>query len=185
METDGGMVIGKGLNYAMNNKIGIIVNLEELRSLFRGFIAEQTAIQSYDNADVSSMRFELFLQWLSKRRESTNDNNILTFRVEKRAGLPSESSKDLMDRRPTPDEECAYISDDGRGNGAGCFAVENDPIHDKSMGYGGYHEFVRPTSAAARSAQPSSSTNGAGVSSIPSSEGEMASAQVAAGGSND
>jgi hypothetical protein len=76
----------------------------------------------------------------------------------KHARLPASSSEDLMDRRPAPDEMCAYISDDGRGNGAECRSVQADPIHDKSMGYGGYHPFQ--LSSAAHSAQPPSSANG-------------------------
>jgi hypothetical protein len=103
--------------------------------------------------------------------------------IKKQARLPTSSSEDLMDRRPAPDEMCAYISDDGRGNGAECRSVQADPIHDKSMGYGGYHPF-QPSSAAS-SAQPLSSANGVGSSSILNSVDETASAGVAAGGSSD
>ena len=88
-----------------------------------------------------------------------------------------------MDRRPAPDEMCTYISDDGRGNGAECRSVQADPIHDKSMGYGGYHPF-QPSSAA-RGAQPPSSANGVGSSSILNSVDEMVSAGVGAGGGNE
>jgi hypothetical protein len=101
----------------------------------------------------------------------------------KHARLPASSSEDLMDRRPAPDEMCAYISDDGRGNGAECRSVQADPIHDKSMGYGGYHPF-KPLSAA-RNAQPPSSANGVGSSSILNSVDETVSVGVAAGGSSD
>jgi hypothetical protein len=101
----------------------------------------------------------------------------------KRAGLPTSSSEDLMDRRPAPDEMCTYISDDGRGSGAECRSVQADPIHDKSMGYGGYHPF-QPSSAA-HSAQPPSSANGVGSSSILNSVDETVSEGVAAGGSSD
>lgn len=66
----------------------------------------------------------------------------------KHARLSASSSEDLMDRRPAPDEICTYISDDGRGNGAECRSVQADPIHDKSMGYGGYHPFQPLPSAA-------------------------------------
>jgi hypothetical protein len=103
--------------------------------------------------------------------------------IKKQARLPTSSSEDLMDRRPAPDEICTYISDDGRGNGAECRSVQADPIHDKSMGYGGYHPF-QPSSAAS-SAQPLSSANGVGSSSILNSVDETASAGVAAGGSSD
>jgi hypothetical protein len=88
--------------------------------------------------------------------------------TKKPAGLPTSSSEDLMDRRPAPDEMCTYISDDGRGNDAECRSVQADPIHDKSMGYGGYHPF-QPSSAA-HSAQPKSSANGAESNGTANSE---------------
>jgi hypothetical protein len=98
----------------------------------------------------------------------------------KQARLPASSSEGLMDRRPAPDEMCAYISDDGRGNGAECRSVQADPIHDKSMGYGGYHPF-KPLSAA-RNAQPQSSANGGGSSSTANSGTQPDSVSVAAHG---
>jgi hypothetical protein len=102
----------------------------------------------------------------------------------KRAGLPTSPSEDLMDRRPAPDEMCAYISDDGRGNGAECRSVQADPIHDKSMGYGGYHPF-QPLPSAAHSAQPLSSANGVESNGTASSEVETVAAGVAAHGASE
>jgi len=76
------------------------------------------------------------------------------------AGIEAALKRNLPDRRPTPAEMCTYISDSGGGNGAECQAVEGDPIHDKSAGYLGYHEFDSGKSHAA-SAAGRSSTNGA------------------------
>lgn len=39
---------------------------------------------------------------------------------------------------------CAFTTD-----GKTCLGAEDDAIHDKSMGYGGYHEFVAPGAQAA------------------------------------
>lgn len=53
-------------------------------------------------------------------------------------------------------------------NGKVCKGLEDDAIHDKSMGYGGYHPFV--SSSSVRPAVGQSSTSGSEVSSEIDSE---------------
>jgi len=66
-------------------KLGIAIDLDELRGLMREFIDEQK--RDYPEQHETELAFEVFLQWLLRRqRESTSDNNILTFKMEKGAG---------------------------------------------------------------------------------------------------
>jgi hypothetical protein len=64
---------------------------------------------------------------------------------------------------------CAYLLD----NGTVCNTGDNNPIHDKSMGYAAYHEF-QPGKSSAQSAARPSSTNGGEGSAEPEQEQEKA-----------
>jgi hypothetical protein len=62
-------------------KIGIAIDLDQLRDLMREFMSE---VVTDDDNNIYAWPFETFLQWLSKRRVA--DDNVLTFRIEKGAG---------------------------------------------------------------------------------------------------
>lgn len=67
-------------------KLGIAIDLDQLRGLMQEFLVEKVRegqAAAYGPESLTDWKFETFLQWLSKRREPTNDNNILTFRIEK------------------------------------------------------------------------------------------------------
>lgn len=76
--------------------------------------------------------------------------------------------------------KCSFVFDDGHKTDT-CAAVENDPIHDPTMGYAGYHEFDAGKSSA-QPARARSSTNGEAGSSTASSEVERKNASTATGG---
>lgn len=62
------------------------------------------------------------------------------------AGIKEQLNKNLSQQRVTDNHKCVYESD-----GKICLGLEGDAIHDATMGYGGYHEFVPPAQSAAAS----------------------------------
>lgn len=67
-------------------------------------------------------------------------------------------AKGLEERRKKDSGFCVYVPDDGPYAGRECAAVKTAVIHDKTMGYAGYHEFVGKSDAA--NVRERSSTNG-------------------------
>jgi hypothetical protein len=65
-------------------RLGIAIDLDQLRGLMREFIDEQK--RDYPEQHETELAFEVFLQWLRQRQRESPDNNILTFRVEKGTG---------------------------------------------------------------------------------------------------
>lgn len=84
-------------------KLGIAIDLDELRRLMREFMSE---VVTDDDNNIYAWPFETFLQWAKKKRRASqgpcsacgdgdtamkyhnhdDDNNLLTFRIEKGAG---------------------------------------------------------------------------------------------------
>ena len=63
-------------------KIAIAIDLDEWRQVLRQFV-DEVAGPDADLKVTMEWTMETWLQWLKKKRESTNDNNLLTFRIEK------------------------------------------------------------------------------------------------------
>jgi hypothetical protein len=67
----------------MTTKLAIIINLDQLRDLMRGFMSE--AVTDDDN-NIYAWPFETFLQWAKKRQEKASVNPY-TNRTRYRRGL--------------------------------------------------------------------------------------------------
>lgn len=100
-------------------------------------------------------------------------NTRLAGRERERQGIPTT-------RAVNSSLICHHRSDDG-DDPTECGLVEDNPIHDPLMGYGGYHPF----DPGARPANDSSSANGGAGGGTQSLEDETVSAAVATGGSNE
>lgn len=98
------------------------------------------------------------------------------------SGMAAALAKNLSRQR-----QCVAMVDDNGGE-MPCGEVESNPIHDPTMGYGGYHEFDAGKLSASSAAPPArgrSSTNGGVENSTASIETGKAAAGVTAGGSNE
>jgi len=62
-------------------RLGIAIDLDQLRGLMREFIDE--AAGETEDIPAYEWRFERFLQWAKRKREGEMNSNILPFRVEK------------------------------------------------------------------------------------------------------
>jgi hypothetical protein len=87
------------------------------------------------------------------------------------SGMAAAIKKSLeSQKRVTDNGKCTFVFTDNQV----CLAREDDPIHDQSFGYAGYHPFVAPSSA--RTAQPPSSANNGERSTTANTVDETASA---------
>lgn len=60
------------------------------------------------------------------------------------ADMAATLNRNLAQQRQVTETKCDFTM-----NGKTCLGAEGDAIHDKSMGYAGYHEFIAPSAQAA------------------------------------
>lgn len=81
------------------------------------------------------------------------------------SGMAAAINRSLSQRRQVKDGACTFVL----GNGATCNTGDNNPIHDQSFGYAGYHEFQPAGKLSAPPVRERSSTNGGAENSTVSS----------------
>jgi 2-phosphoglycerate kinase len=64
-----------------SSRLGITIDLDQLRELMRQFIDEH--VQDSSLAIKYEWRFSTFLAWLDKRQKEKENERVLMFRVEK------------------------------------------------------------------------------------------------------
>lgn len=70
-------------------------------------------------------------------KKSRKKSNKPASKSARASGMAAAINRSLTQQRQVKDGACTFVLD----NGAVCNTGDNNPIHDQSFGYAGYHEF--------------------------------------------
>lgn len=87
---------------------------------------------------LSDTEREMMMDALSPQKPAAKKSTKKRGKSQRASGMAAALSRNLMQERQINEGACAHMLECGLP----CNTGDNNPIHDKSFGYGDYHEFV-------------------------------------------
>jgi hypothetical protein len=141
-----------------------IRNVLRTYSLLRQLTDDESAfletLRGLNDAERESLVVALQPEKMAGKRASKKSSKSAS-KSSRASGLGTTITRNLSQYRQVANTPCVALVDDNGGE-MECGQVEQNPIHDPAMGYGGYHEFDAGKSSVPRVGGKLSTNGGAG-----------------------
>lgn len=156
-----------------------IRNVLKTYSLLRALSDDESALLSTLRAMNDTER-ELLMESLSPSAKGTKKASKKAGKGASKSARASSLQQQLQTAAKLKADHCTFLMKANGGQEEMCEAKPDDPIHDETFGYAGYHPFAS-SSPARSAAKGSSSKNGSLDASAVNSEAGMESASSVTG----